>query len=686
MSATVNFLRSSTSGVAPSTAQLGLGQIAVNMADGKLFVRKGTGLAGDAIIEVSADKVLKSGDTMTGALTVNSTITATGQIFANSNVIVGTNAGGGNNLYLNGASGTMRGIGFQTAGAYAGDISLQTNNTTLAYKSVGIHSFQISGTETLQVNGTGVAVTGTLTVGGKTVAGIAADGGMEVGNYIDFHSPTADGADYKARIQADGSGSIFIDPTSDVMNVWATQVYIGGGTQNLMLQHDGTNGFIRTVAGKGGLYLGAGGTSTFTLGTAGNATLLVNGAALNFTDVSGSNPRFTCQTDNNFVFYGTNSTGAARPIFGIFMRSDTAALGINVDVTAASGILNVRGTTMMQLTHDGSNGYIQAKTGMLVLGANGVNSIWINTDGTVTSGQQWTFTNTINYTAGGNQMVLKNGTASNPSMILRNDGTNFYFLKSAASTAPNGAWDATRPLTINMTSGDVTMSQNLTVSGNSYASNFQTTGSNGAVVVNTRDSGANWTVYNSGGIFRLWNGADQFTVDPNGNIWGRDHYADRRDGTGVIYFGNPANSHYLYWDQSWYHFNNGAVHVNGQIQVDSFATFVVGASFGAAVTMSSTLNVAGNITYTSDARKKSDIRVLDDSSPVLGISAHRFVKDGREEIGFIAQEVEEHIPEAVHTDDDGWKSLNDVPILAMLLEQVKALTARVHELEAVVQP
>jgi hypothetical protein len=160
---------------------------------------------------------------------------------------------------------------------------------------------------------------------------------------------------------------------------------------------------------------------------------------------------------------------------------------------------------------------------MLVLGANNNNSIWINADGTVTSGYQWNFTTTQTFTAANNQIIMKFGTASNPSLIFRNDGSTFYMLKTAASTAPSGTWDTTRPFMLDLTSGNVTIGTSLTVSGTTYV---------------------------------------------------HDIVADRGDGTGVIYFGNQGNSHYCYWDNSWYHFNNGAVHVNGQLQVDSAATIL----------------------------------------------------------------------------------------------------------------
>lgn len=97
------------------------------------------------------------------------------------------------------------------------------------------------------------------------------------------------------------------------------------------------------------------------------------------------------------------------------------------------------------------------------------------------------------------------------------------------------------------------------------------------------------------------------------------------------------------------------------------------------------LTVDGNITYASDARLKSNIRPLGDGgSAILLLTPKRYVKDDREQIGFIAQEVEKAIPEAVRTGDDerAMKSLDLGPIVAELVELAKCQAAKIAALEA----
>jgi hypothetical protein len=60
------------------------------------------------------------------------------------------------------------------------------------------------------------------------------------------------------------------------------------------------------------------------LHVAGGSVRVENGGGYQFTDTAGTNPNFTCQSDNNFVFYGTKTDGTPKAIFSCFMRSSTS--------------------------------------------------------------------------------------------------------------------------------------------------------------------------------------------------------------------------------------------------------------------------------------------------------------------------------------------------------------------------
>jgi hypothetical protein len=110
------------------------------------------------------------------------------------------------------------------------------------------------------------------------------------------------------------------------------------------------------------------------------------------------------------------------------------------------------------------------------------------------------------------------------------------------------------------------------------------------------------------------------------------------------------------------------------------------------------LNVNGSIlcaglTQSSDARFKTDIRTLPDAlDAILNLRGVSFAWDrdswkarsfpaGRQ-IGFIAQEVEQVLPELVSTDAQGYKSVAYANVVPVLVEAMKAQEQRLHAVEA----
>lgn len=83
-----------------------------------------------------------------------------------------------------------------------------------------------------------------------------------------------------------------------------------------------------------------------TINTNQNVGLTSNATSLIFTDVSGSHPYFTCQNDNNFVFYGTDASGAARGIWSVGMRSGSSVVAFNGTPTAPTASLGDNSTKL----------------------------------------------------------------------------------------------------------------------------------------------------------------------------------------------------------------------------------------------------------------------------------------------------------------------------------------------------
>lgn len=117
--------------------------------------------------------------------------------------------------------------------------------------------------------------------------------------------------------------------------------------------------------------------------------------------------------------------------------------------------------------------------------------------------------------------------------------------------------------------------------------------------------------------------------------------------------------------------------------------FTNGLSVGTGYWSASTGQIfaTGDITAFSDARFKSDVRIiteaLDKVSAIHGVTFRRNDDDTRiRHVGVLAQEVEEVLPEAVYIDANGYRSVAYGNLVGLLIEAVKELKARVEELEA----
>ena len=100
------------------------------------------------------------------------------------------------------------------------------------------------------------------------------------------------------------------------------------------------------------------------------------------------------------------------------------------------------------------------------------------------------------------------------------------------------------------------------------------------------------------------------------------------------------------------------LHVNGNVLANSFPT-------------------------TSDIRLKTDIKPTRGLENILRLRGVEFTwkKDGTKGMGFIAQEVEEVMPDIVHTGKNGYKSVEYQSIIAPLVEAVKEQQEEIEQLQ-----
>jgi hypothetical protein len=99
-----------------------------------------------------------------------------------------------------------------------------------------------------------------------------------------------------------------------------------------------------------------------------------------------------------------------------------------------------------------------------------------------------------------------------------------------------------------------------------------------------------------------------------------------------------------------------------------------------------TTTFSGNVTVSSDMRLKDNILPLGSTmTNILKLDGKSYTRDGREEIGLLAQDVQLVYPELVSEDVNGMLSVNYQALSAILINGVKDQEARIQKLEILVK-
>ena len=175
-----------------------------------------------------------------------------------------------------------------------------------------------------------------------------------------------------------------------------------------------------------------------------------------------------------------------------------------------------------------------------------------------------------------------------------------------------------------------------------------------------------------------------FVIDKDSPTTG--FYSSGNDQIGITIGGSQIG----YFNANGIQLNSGIgeSNIGGHLQVHCLG---VGTSPS---TVSGEIRAAGDVTanYSSDKRLKKNIKPLSSAlNKLLQISGVEFdwiEKEGvhshkGHDVGVIAQEVEEVLPEVVVTRDNGYKAVNYEKIVPLLIEAIKDLKAEVDELKKI---
>ena len=111
-------------------------------------------------------------------------------------------------------------------------------------------------------------------------------------------------------------------------------------------------------------------------------------------------------------------------------------------------------------------------------------------------------------------------------------------------------------------------------------------------------------------------------------------------------------------------------------------TFAGTCSFTAATTTLKAV-VADSFTQASDARLKENVQTLNNAVNVVNsLRGVSYTRDGKQEIGLIAQEVEKHLPQVVSTTESGMMGISYSNMVGLLVEAIKEQQKTIDELNA----
>jgi hypothetical protein len=438
----------------------------------------------------------------------------------------------------------------------------------------------------------------------------------------------------------------------------------GNGTKDFFIYEREPSNTTRFYVQSGTGRVGIGTTNpSSSLDVSGTITLSQNSNSLRFTDTSGTFPQLAMQSDNNFVFYGTNSTGGNRAVYSIIQRSNTSSFNFNVPVGIgrSADIFNLDVQGAIRATAASNEG------GRLVVG---------NTIKTGSGVADWAIWNMTGQYANGLAFwkYLANGTNGDSTLFL-SDSANGAIGIGAGFRTP------TAPLHVRADTGNP-------VANGIRLENVKTTATDDAIVgistngANSGDPKVSWDI---AGVIGWSAGIDNSDGD---KFKIANHWNDLTDKTRMV-IGATGNTSFLLDGFTEAMVARPPGWGGGVSTWDVWATSAIGAG-PAGSNPRAYLNSAGTvagITFNSSSsvRFKKDIEPLKDSlaniQKLRGVR-YNWKETEKADIGLIAEEVNEVYPEIVKKDDDGVpEGIDYGKLTAVLIETVKELTQKIEELE-----
>ena len=334
MAQTIKLKRTATPNNVPTTAQLELGEIAVNTYDGKVYIKKNDGA--ESIVEVTNSSLGNylplAGGTLTGTLAMGANaITSTGTI----------------------SSGAITSTGILTLSADTADtlnFSASSSNTLRGISFQNWSALTASTDGYLRLNGNSEFSNGVY-----TPANFRADGSVRGASYTVGATEVIDSS---RNITAGAISSGAIAASGDITTQgWVQHTGVLYSRNNLLVLNTAGNGWNTWATRSSGIFnLNVGTifseaiTSTGNIFTTGSAITVDPASGDAELRLQGAAGAQTLRLDQNSIRTSTNS-----PI--TFLTNSTSALKLNTDqsVDVTTGVFKVGGTTVIDSSRNLTN-------------------------------------------------------------------------------------------------------------------------------------------------------------------------------------------------------------------------------------------------------------------------------------------------------------------------------------------
>ena len=723
MANTIVLKRSATPSKVPTTAQLALGEIAINTHDGLIYIKKDNGTAsvvqiggvtsvngetgavtidtGDVaengnqyFTDARARAALSAGsgisyNSSTGAISTTQTLTTAGSpTFVNLTLTGGIPSISGSIIPSADITYDLGSPSRQWKDVYVGPGSLYVNGQKVLQDDSGTITFTADTDENIRIKTLG---TGILQLGSSTT-NINVDGTLQIAAGKNITDSAGIKVNFGDSIEMNGNKVIGLGAPSSA-NDAATKTYvdtaisnistsaISEGNSNIAVTDTGTGQVLVTVDGTTALTVDATGVTVAGNFTVSGTQTVVNSNAISLAD--------------NIITLNSDATGAPSQNAGVEVeRGDEANVQLRWN----------EGSDTWTFTNNGAVYYPMA-VGTDDL-AEGTTNLY-HTAGRARSALSVTSNTGISYNSSTgvfNLASIPNTSLSNNSITINgtsvalggtrtldtdsvSEGTNKYFSNTLARgaisfTAGSGAY--------NSTTGVVTIPTNtnqLTNGANFATESFVTS------AVSNKDNTDEITEGSTNLFFS--NARARGAVSASGSL-------SYNSSTGVFSYTTPSTSGInegtnLYFTDGR---ARGAVSAGTGISYNSSTGVITnslstsGGSIGGGISVSGAITATGEVTaYFSDLRLKTNIVPIADAlAKVEAINGVTFDPnedalalgiDARHQMGVIAQEVEAVAPELVcDSAFAGYKTVRYDKLTALLIEAVKELSAKVTTLEA----